>query len=207
MSAKNAATWPARKPLAPRDLRSRGWLHAPGKKDLVRASKLWTLPSPLDPRASTADTKRMTLNLKPSDWVLLTIDASPAKSLSPVQLQKALFLFSRNLDDGQRQTDDFYQFEPYDYGPFDRTVYDDAEALERLGDVVIDSPHSTGRRRYSATPSGTERAASIRESLNSEAREYLDRVVGWVTRLTFNGLVKAIYQEYPEMRANSVFQD
>jgi len=146
-------------------------------------------------------------NLKPADWVLLAIDASSAKSLSPVQLQKALFLFTRNLDSAQRMTSSFYQFEPYDYGPFDRTVYDDAEALEKSGYIVIDCPHSTGRRRYSATAAGSQRAASIRESLRLETREYLDRVVAWMTGLTFNGLVKAIYKEYPEMRVNSVFQD
>lgn len=149
----------------------------------------------------------MAPDLKPADWVLLAIDASPRKSLSPVQLQKALFLFSRNLDDSQRQTDGFYDFEPYDYGPFDRAVYDDAENLEVNGDIVIDSPSSTGRRRYTATPGGSQRAARIRESLGAEVQEYLDRAVGWVTSLSFNGLVKAIYNEYPEMRANSVFQD
>jgi hypothetical protein len=149
----------------------------------------------------------MESDLTPADWVLLAIDASPAKSLSPVQLQKALFLFSRNLDDRQRRTDGFYEFEPYDYGPFDRTVYVDAEGLEHSGDIVIDSPNSTGRRRYLATPSGSARAALTRRSLSSEALEYLDRVAGWVTRLTFNGLVKAIYKEYPEMRTKSVFQD
>ncbi len=146
-------------------------------------------------------------DLTPADWVLLAIDASPRKSLSPVQLQKALFLFSRNLNDSQRRTDGFYNFEPYDYGPFDRAVYDDAEALRASGNIVIDSPTSTGRRRYSATPGGSQSAAVIRKSIEPEVQEYLDRAVGWVGSLSFNGLVKAIYNEYPEMRANSVFQD
>lgn len=146
-------------------------------------------------------------NLLRADWVLLAIDASPAKTLSPVQLQKALFLFSRNLDEEQRGVPEFYDFEPYDYGPFDRAVYGDAEALEEEGDIIIDDSTSTGRRRYSATPDGSQRASRLRNSIGPDVQEYLNRVVRWVCSLSFNGLVKAIYAEYPEMKKKSVFQD
>jgi len=141
-----------------------------------------------------------------SDWILLAINASPKRTLSPVQLQKALFLFSMNLSDSQRKTEQFYNFEPYDYGPFDRSIYDDADRLVSAGEVSISE--STSRyRTYSATPAGASRAEELCRVLHADVLDYVRRVVTWVCSLSFNGLVKAIYREYPAMRANSVFQD
>src|SRR5439155_6656754 len=52
-----------------------------------------------------------------SAWVLLALLAAEGHSLTPVQLQKCLFLLgSRRPKDVGR---DFYHFRPYDYGPFD----------------------------------------------------------------------------------------
>lgn len=48
-----------------------------------------------------------------------------------VQLQKSLFVLGR-----RRAKDlggDFYNFQPYDYGPFDASVYHDADALPLAG--------------------------------------------------------------------------
>jgi len=36
---------------------------------------------------------------------------------------------------------------------------------------------------------------------------YLREVVPWAQSLSFNELVRAIYEAYPEPRANSVFRD
>jgi len=43
--------------------------------------------------------------------------------------------------------------------------------------------------------------------LSDEVRKYLDDVVEWTRSLSFTELVKAIYQDYPDMKANSVFRD
>ena len=62
-----------------------------------------------------------------SDWTLLAICAGGFRGLSPVQLQKTLFLLGKQLPEAV--TADFYDFQAYHYGPFDRTVYVDAERL------------------------------------------------------------------------------
>ena len=139
------------------------------------------------------------------DWTLLVIAAGNG-TLAPVQLQKSLFLLSRNLTCAQLEVSRLYNFEPYDYGPFCSAVYRDAETLEAEGLVHIDGPPMTRFKLYHATDDGQLRAAELRSIASSEAVEYAESVVSTVQRLSFNDLVGAIYEAYPEMKVNSVFQ-
>lgn len=141
----------------------------------------------------------------PKDWTLLVIAAAGGKSVSPVQLQKTLFLLSRNLSAKDLQVDRLYSFEPYDYGPFDYAVYHDAEKLEAEEQVTIDQAGSRFRS-YRATSTGLEQASRLRAKLSPITTGYLDKIVGWVSNLTFNQLIEAIYKAYPEMAKNSVFR-
>ena len=144
--------------------------------------------------------------MRRKDWTLLVIAAARGESVSPVQLQKALFLIAENLTPGQRGTTSFYHFVAYDYGPFDQTAYADAEVLEREGLIRIYSqPYRY--RVYVSTPTGSNRAEVLRQELAVEVVEYLDRVVDWVRSLSFNDLVRAIYRSYPQMKVNSVFAE
>ena len=141
------------------------------------------------------------------DWTLLVIASAQGRPLSPVQLQKALFLLGRNLSTQQLHTSDFYEFRAYDYGPFNQQVYIDAQTLRDEGLIVIDPNAGVRYRDYGATPAGLEAARKLRQPLNSDVTAYLDKVVTWVGALSFTALVKAIYRDYPDMKANSVFRD
>jgi uncharacterized protein YwgA len=133
---------------------------------------------------------------------MLAISSSKGRGLSPVQLQKVLFLLGKELP--LVVGGDFYQFEPYNYGPFDKGVYQDAEGLSYAGYVSISN---SGRlTEYSATPEGLKYAEEIRARAPQRGIEYLGKIVGWAQSLSFSALVRAIYQKYPEYRANSVFQ-
>ncbi|MGH7720251.1 MAG: hypothetical protein ACREON_15585 [Gemmatimonadaceae bacterium] len=123
-----------------------------------------------------------------------------------MQLQKTLFLLGRRLTPEQLRVSKFYEFAPYDYGPFSREVYEDAERLEREGLVQIERPPHTRFNLYAVTPAGLERAAELEEVLAPPVRDYVRSVVAWAMSLTFNQLVSEIYKAYPEMRENSVFQ-
>jgi hypothetical protein len=137
------------------------------------------------------------------DFVLAVFAAGGcAVQYSPVQVQKLFFLIDREIPDlveGRH-----FNFEPYNYGPFDKAVYDELETLEYRGYVERTSQQTWWN--YRLTADGQERGDKILESLHPEARDYIKRASEFVRRLSFNQLVLAIYKEYPEMRKNSVFQ-
>jgi hypothetical protein len=143
--------------------------------------------------------------MKREDWTLLVIAAAKRPGLSPVQLQKSLFLLGEELDPAELG-DSFYEFAPYNYGPFDVAVYQDAERLADEGLVAITRTAERRWALYESTGDGAAKAKSLRTEASSHAVEYLDRVVAWVQRLSFHDLVRAIYAQFPEYRANSVFQ-
>jgi uncharacterized protein YwgA len=157
-------------------------------------------------RPTSARMRVSDMSLTTKDWTLLVIASGRGRPLSPVQLQKAVFLLARNLTDEQRRTSSFYNFRPYDYGPFDAQVYRDAEQLRDDGLIVVDPSGGVAYRDYSATPQGVERADELRKQLNDKVIEYLDKVVAWVSSLSFTALVQAIYKAYPDMKAHSVFR-
>lgn len=138
------------------------------------------------------------------DALLGILGAAEGRAFSPVQIQKAAFLVDRNLP-GLFDAHSRFAFEPYDYGPFDRDVYVEIGALELQG--LANLARTQGRfTEYSATDQGLVRANEILASMDVHQSDYVRRVVEWVRSLSFARLVKSIYEEYPEMRANSVFQ-
>lgn len=141
--------------------------------------------------------------LSRKDFTLLAVDAAKSKGLTPVQLQKTLFLLRMKMP--QAVPDNFYDFKPYNYGPFDRMVYSDAESLVKEGQVEIRQWPGENWNRYLVTREGEIRASYAAHE-RAEVADYIARLVEWVQKQTFESLVTAIYAQYPEMRANSVFQ-
>lgn len=137
------------------------------------------------------------------NWPMLVLSSSG--TLSPIQLQKALFLIGEELSSDI--DNEYYHFEPYDYGPFDSDIYRDCEELEREGFVVIDNPFYRAMRRYSLSNQGMELVDKLKEDIDERIIEEVDRIVLWTKSKSFPDLVRSIYEEYPEFKENSVFKD
>lgn len=135
------------------------------------------------------------------DWVLAVLGAAKGEAVTPVQLQKALFLLEKECPQIGRRS--YYHFAPYAYGPFDSTIYTDAEELAAEGVVAI-TPSEYGPRVYRATEAGVSRAERLPP--DASIQEAVHRIVAYVRSLSFQQLVAAIYRKYPEMRVNSVFR-
>lgn len=135
------------------------------------------------------------------DWVLLALYFGGAKGLSPVQLQKSLFLLGMEVQEVQGN---FYEFFPHNYGPFCKDVYADAEAMAEVGLVVIERQQSYST--YLIAPAGQARIDEIKAVIPRRAFDYLQSAVKWAQAQSFSGLVRAIYDKYPQFRVNSVFQ-
>jgi hypothetical protein len=123
-------------------------------------------------------------------------------TFSPVQVQKLLFLVDREaagLVGGPH-----FDFRPYDYGPFDSDVYGTLTDLEKIG-LARSSP--AGRYRiYSLSVDGYQSGVRVLDTLRPNARAYLTQAAAWVRSLSFQQLVAAIYNRYPDMKVNSVFR-
>jgi hypothetical protein len=139
-----------------------------------------------------------------SDWNLLVLSAAGGAHLSPAQLQKCLFLLGKALPQVVG-TDSFYNFRPYNYGAFDEAVYFDAGRLQQRGLARIDKTNF-GWNVYAASPQGLAVAQTLRQQIPAEVTDYVTRLVAWARSLSFADLVRAVYEAYPETRANSIFR-
>jgi hypothetical protein len=139
------------------------------------------------------------------DWLMVALSESPTSELSPVQIQKAMFLFK----EGAQQhfaADQFYSFVPYHFGPFSPEIYYDLEALELQGLVQIDRSDNGKRRGYIITPQGRGTAEQIKAE-NRRASGYVGNVTRWVKGKSFTALLRYIYRRWPQYRENSIFVD
>lgn len=143
--------------------------------------------------------------LEKRDWTMLAIALADGNQLSPVQLQKSLFLFKERLPKAVLPRK-FYKFIPYNYGPFCREVYSDARSLEEQALVMVTDSLELRIRQYAATPAGIRKGKSIADTLPQEVVNHGREIVRWTTAQSFKGLVSAIYREYPKYMANSIFK-
>lgn len=121
---------------------------------------------------------------------------------SPVQVQKLFFLIDREasqLVDGPH-----FNFRAYDYGPFDRAVYDELDAL--AGQGLVKTTSSGKYRTYSLTGAGFNQGGAELSKLPAAANSYVTEAAVWVQKLSFEQLVASIYKAFPEMKVNSVFR-
>ncbi len=135
--------------------------------------------------------------------VLAAMSTGNCDLYTPVQVQKLFFLIDRNVAE-KLQGHAFFNFEPYNYGPFDREVYTTLNELTWDG-YVETVPQGTWTS-YKLTDKGQDIGAKILDSIPENLRNYIRNVSQFVRKLSFSELVRAIYKKYPEMRVNSAFQ-
>jgi uncharacterized protein YwgA len=137
---------------------------------------------------------------------LLVIESASDEGLSPLQLQKSLFIVGQSKLPGLPS--DFYDFYAYNYGPFCEEIYHDTDTLVEEGMVFNIPVAGQSWSKYVITPKGQTRSEEIRKGKNNIGLvEYINETVQWVKSLNFSALLRAIYAKYPEYRVNSVFQE
>lgn len=139
-----------------------------------------------------------------ADVLLAALAAPERKSFYPVHLQKTLFLIDHSLPKLFNQR---YAFQPYDYGPFDKDVYSDAEALKTAGFVTIGQEPGNWYRTYRVTSEGLRRGQELLGQMPPDSAAMIRKIANIVTPLSFQNLVAGIYRAFPHMKANSVFKE
>ena len=121
---------------------------------------------------------------------------------TPVQMQKLLFLIDRQIP-GQVGGPHFH-FEPYHYGPFDRSVYHELDHLAVRGLVAVE--YNVSLRTFALTSEGAARGSTALSMVLPDVQDFIVRASNFVRAQSFSSLVSAIYKAFPDMRVNSVFQ-
>lgn len=137
--------------------------------------------------------------------VLAALSPAGGAEYTPVQVQKLLFLIEMNVPHevgGQH-----FDFQPYDYGPFDKTIYQVLETLEATGLIQISEAPGRSWKTYRLTDEGTQAGSAALSQLSEAAQDYIRRLSKYVRTVSFAELVSSVYKAYPEMKVNSVFQD
>jgi hypothetical protein len=142
--------------------------------------------------------------MEKSEFVLAVLSTSSGKSFSPVQVQKLFFLIDMRIPKSVKGP--YFNFVPYDYGPFDPEVYRVLEELERTGDVKINKEFGN-YRNYSLSLQGQKKGEDAIKYFEKNIQEYIKTLSEFVRDLSFIELVFAIYKAYPEMKVNSVFKE
>jgi hypothetical protein len=139
-----------------------------------------------------------------SGFVLAALATSKGETWTPVQVQKFFFLLDRKL--GGQIGGPFFDFRAYDYGPFDAAVCEQIEALEQQRLASVIRPEF-GKKTYGLTATGQTRGENVLDGLAAPVRDYVVALGQWVRTRSFAELVSAIYQQFPEMKARSVFRE
>lgn len=143
--------------------------------------------------------------MRNEDWILVALNCSEDKTLSPVQLQKSLFLFN-NITPGI-VNNDFYNFVPYHYGPFCLKIYEDADSLKLKNLISINNNIIERWEIYSITDKGLKYVDDLKKQIKPDVYNYVSKIVKWVKSKSFSQLINAIYNQFPEFKVNSVFKD
>lgn len=138
-----------------------------------------------------------------SDLVLAALAAGGAGAqYPPAQVQKLFFLIDKEIPeeiDGAQ-----FNFAPYDFGPFDASVYHEIEGLQATGLTTVS--YGGRYRSYGLTDAGYRAGMAILASMSPRAKAFVERAAKWVRSVSFEHLVSAIYQRYPDMKARSIFR-
>ena len=143
-----------------------------------------------------------TVTLERLDLLLALLAASGGDHYDPSQLEKSMFLLTRNLADVVVVTDGHYNFLPYNFGPVDLQVLRDVKTLADMGLASVTLKPDTLLELYSATQKGNIQGNEILEAMPSNCMDYIKEVSQWVRTTNFFQLVATIYANYPDMKPN-----
>jgi|GEM_PF-3121608 len=148
---------------------------------------------------------RMNPRVSQEDYVLAVLSTSDRAPWTPVQVQKIFFLLEPAV--AAQLGGAYFNFQPYNYGPFDSRVYEAIEQCQTTGFALIDQSPIASKKKYQLTETGQRRGQEVLATLPAATTARVVELSRWLRSLSFRELVTAVYKDFPHMRARSIFRD
>lgn len=127
--------------------------------------------------------------------------ADGAFEFDPIRLMKGAFLVAQR---GPTEWRDFFDFEPYSYGPFDSSVYVMRDNLLARG--LLRAEKHGRYEGYSLTEAGKARVDGLKTSIPKQTADWAASIGRYVTSKSFSRLLREIYGAFPEFATRSVMR-
>lgn len=114
-----------------------------------------------------------------------------------IRTMKSSFIVSQR---GLTEWRDLFDFRPYDYGPFDASVYRSRDSLVAQGLLEVRPGN------YDATcltDAGQARVQELEGQLGPSA-DWLKQIGRWASSRSFAQLLREVYTEYPDFADRSI---
>jgi len=102
---------------------------------------------------------------------------------------------------------EYFEFEPYLYGPCSLEVYSVLDELSKQG-VIVQPLHAVQEwADYDLTDRGRKTADNIVQNIEPDMRELIEEATLEVYPLGFYDLLRKVYSEAPEFAENSLMKE
>ncbi len=148
-------------------------------------------------------------DLSEDELILLVLGVVDKPVQGKVVIQKEVFIFYQELKDKLKIIDP--QFVPFRYGPFSFRIATLLDLLEYLEFIVVTNRGRRRLARYSLSEKGRKYAEEviekIRRKLGDEYIEKLRRLRQGLDELGHDGILRYVYQYYPQYTDKSELKD
>lgn len=128
------------------------------------------------------------------------------------KITKLLFLVGREAI-GENKKFDFYHHYAYDFGPFDKTIRQDIEALKRIGFIQEELPPVNKNQTvknvdaiYRLSDLGKKFSNQLMDEFKKENSVLIEKItltVGKYSGMKLDSLMEYVYKNYPETTKKS----
>lgn len=144
----------------------------------------------------------------PEEWVLIFLYAGHDRAAKKpaingmLMFTKQFFVFVKEV---KNDLQDYFNFIPYDYGPYSFVLKKIIDDLVVEGYIVIKK--TDDRQDFILTHSGVEKAEILSKNLDQKTKQTLENLRREATQLGYRGVLRYVYSRYPEYTTASKIRE
>ncbi|MCK4797418.1 MAG: hypothetical protein KAT05_08555 [Spirochaetes bacterium] len=149
----------------------------------------------------------MEKSFSPEEWVLIFFYAGADNSDQPtingfLMFTKQFFVFVKEIN---KFLDEYFNFIPYDYGPYSFVLKNDIDNISKKGFIEIKKYED--RQDFILTESGIKKSRILFDRVDEKTKESLQNLRREATELGYRGVLRYVYSRYPEYTTASKIRE